>query len=101
MFFAEQKYGNIVILVIYAGLGFVVVKFRPYSGKYSNTRPFANYLVVGLVSLILTANAFIDDPKSMIALYGPLIIVILLIVCIIYSAIYLILDLRKSFLKWR
>ncbi|MCB0369346.1 MAG: hypothetical protein KDD45_07800 [Bdellovibrionales bacterium] len=56
----------------------------------------ANYIVVMLVSGILLGVAFSGDPEGPLAMYGAFVILVLLLICVIYSAIALILAMKES-----
>ena len=76
-----------------------MLKVRPYSGDSKNMRPMANYIIIVLVSVTLLAIAFSNQPSGMLSKYGPLIILVLLLICVIYSAIALIKDIKESCAK--
>ena len=59
-------------------------------------RPMANYIIIVLVSAILLAIAFSNQPSGMLSKYGPLLILVLLLICVVYSAIALIKDIKES-----
>ena len=74
----------------------MVCKAQPYKGDYKNYRPIANYSIIIVNSLILMAIGFTDNSEGFLAKYGPLIILALLLVCVIYSTYALVKDLKEN-----
>jgi len=89
-------YGNAAIIGIYALLGILLVVKKPYKGEKQNYRPFANYLIVVLIQGIYMGVNFMQDPTGMLSIYGPLIVLGLLFVCVGYSAYALGKALKES-----
>lgn len=85
------------VIITFAVLGVVVMKSRPYRGKNKNIRPLANYLIVILVELIYLSTAFMKDPSGVLAIYGPLLVALLLLICVGYSGYAIIKDLKECY----
>jgi peptidoglycan/LPS O-acetylase OafA/YrhL len=91
---SSKSYGTAPIAAIYAALLVLLLVAKPYKGSFKNLRPIANSIIVILVAIIFLAIAFMDDPEGLLALYGPLVVLALLFVCVVYSAYALIQDFR-------
>lgn len=87
---SSQFIANASIIAVSAVLGVLILKGQPYKGHRKNYRPFTNYLLVILIQLIFLIVGLARDPSSVLSLYGPLIILALLIVCLIYSVYALV-----------
>lgn len=93
----HKSYGNALIIAIYALMAVLVLVKQPYKGEKQNYRPFLNYIIVILVQGVYLAVNFANDPKGMLSLYGPFVVLGLLMVCVAYSAYALVKDLKQSF----
>ena len=87
---SSKAYGTAPIIAIYATLIIIVLKVRPYKGKKSNYRPLTNYLIMVIIAGILLGISVSGDPSGALATYGPLGILVLLLVAVIYSAYALV-----------
>jgi hypothetical protein len=94
--FVAKTYGNVPVIVLYLFLTIYLLKVGPYLGKGKNCRPLANYVIVMLVSLIYVGTDFKKDPEGPLAKYGPLAVLGLLLLCVIYSAVAMVLQLREN-----
>lgn len=74
----------------------LVMLTKPYKERIKNYRPLANYAITILVLGIYIGIGSSDNPESAISRYGPLVIVIFLLVCIGYSVYAWVQDLRQK-----
>ena len=98
---AGQSLGNAAVIGIYLILGVVILVKQPYVGERKNYRPIANCLIVIVIEGVFLGAGMSKDPKGMLSLYGPLVILGLLLVCVIYSAYALGKELKEKFDKCR
>jgi hypothetical protein len=91
---SSKSYGTAPILVIYAALIILLLIVKPYKGPRKNFRPVANSIIMIMVSGIFLAIAFMNNPEGIISLYGPLAVMALLSICVIYSAYALVQEFR-------
>ena len=82
---SSKPYGTAPVIAIYVGLGVVLLSVRPYKGKRKNYRPVANCLIAVMISGILLGIAFSSDPSGALSEFGPLAILALLLIAIVYS----------------
>jgi amino acid transporter len=73
---------------------YILVK-KPYAGDRKNWRPVANMLIT--ITILLLYFLMNTLSKSAITLYAPLIILLLLLVCFVYSAYALVMDLKEKY----
>ena len=59
-----------------------------------NFRPVTNSIVMILIAAIFLGIAFMGDPSGALSLYGPFMIMALLLVSVVYSAYALIQEFR-------
>lgn len=90
----SKSYGNAAIIGLYAAMGTLIVVKQPYKGDKKNYRPVANYLIAILIQLIYLIVGISNDPTSFLSLNGPMVVIVMLIVCVLYSAYALVQDLR-------
>jgi hypothetical protein len=93
---ASQPYSNAVVLAVYLVLLIVILKAQPYVGERKNWRPVANCLIVMVIEGVYLGTGFMSNPTSMLATYGPLVILGLLAVCVVYSVYALVQELREN-----
>ena len=93
---SSQAFGTVPIIVIYLALAAILLKTRPYKGTKANYRPLANYSIVFLISLIMLGIAFSADPEGALSQYGPFLVLILLLVCVVYSIVALVKELKEK-----
>lgn len=93
---SSKSYGTAPILIFSIALTVLLAFIKPYKGDRKNYRPIANCLIMTLIAGIFLGIGFIGDPESALSKYGPLVILVLLLVCIIYSAYALVQDLRQK-----
>lgn len=90
---------NVFLALIDAALLAVIVIKQPYIGKRKCLRPILNTSIRMAIQLLFLSNNFSSDPKSIFALFGPIIIVLLVFICILFNIYYLVQDFRDSLLK--
>ncbi len=61
-----------------------------------NYRQIANLSISGVIQCIYLGVNMGKDPKSMLALYGPLIILVLVLVSLIYNIVFLMKELINT-----
>jgi hypothetical protein len=86
-------YQCLVVAVLYIAQFVYILMKRPYADR--NWRPATNMVITTLVLLIYFLVNFTDN--EMLEEYGPLAILGLLAVCLVYSTILLVIDLKSSF----
>jgi len=91
-----KSYSNCALIGLYLFIGAIILLKQPYKGDRKNYRPVANYLIAIAIQGIYMIVGFAQDPTSFLSLYGPLMVLVLLIVCVVYSAYALIQDLREK-----
>jgi len=92
----DKTYGNAAVIGIYVLLGVLLLVKKPYKGDRQNYRPFANYLVVVMIQGVYLGVDLMQNPTGMLSLYGPFVVLGLLLVCVAYSAYALFKDLKQS-----
>lgn len=95
MALSSKAYAPIPIIGVYVGMGVILLVTQPYKGSRNNYRPFANYLITILVAAIFVGIGFSGESEGFLAMYGPLVIIVLLLVCIVYSVYALVQDIRE------
>ena len=93
----SKVYTPATIIGIYVLLGVIVLVKRPYKGEKQNIRPFANYVIIILIEGIFMIVNLMKNPTGIISLYGPLAILALLSICVVYSAYAVTKDLKNSY----
>ena len=82
--------------MLYLALAVVLCSTRPYKGSKKNFRPMANYIIMIVIAGILLAIASTGDASGIVAEYGPLVILVLLFVAVVYSGYALVRELCQK-----
>jgi len=70
----------------------------PYKGDRKNWRPKTNMIItITILALYYLMNSM---KMPILILYGPLLVLILLFVCFVYSTIALVFDLKQRFTEY-
>lgn len=81
-----------ILLFLFYAIGILIKK--PYNIKRHNFRQILNILISILIQLLYQMSKVITDPNHLYHMYGPLIILILLLICLIYNVVMLIIELK-------
>jgi hypothetical protein len=65
---------NGAIILIFCVIFIMIYRKEPYIGKGNNIRPLINQIIIILIQAIFLAINMINSPKSILSIYGPLII---------------------------
>ena len=82
---SSKPLGTAPVMVLQAALVVLLLLIRPYKGSKKNFRPLANYAITVIVAGILLVIAFTNEPSGMLADYGPLVILLLLLIVLAIS----------------
>ena len=82
---SSKPLGTAPVMVLQAALIVLLLLIRPYKGSKKNFRPLANYAITVIVAGILLVIAFTNEPSGMLADYGPLVILLLLLIVLAIS----------------
>ena len=90
VFMLASKLSFLLVICVYAAFGVIVVLRRPYMKTHHNIRYILNVVIVIVIQIIyLGYNQQTMESQNKSSLYNkalPLIVVILLLVCVLYSA---------------
>lgn len=98
------KFQGIVYVFLFAILGAFVVVKKPYMFNYNTFRFTANMIITVAVEAIYVYYSVLDPEnknKSKISNYLPLIVCVLLIICVLYNAGFIIYNLAQAFIKFK
>lgn len=82
---SSKPLGTAPVMALQAALIVLLLLIRPYKGSKKNFRPLANYAITVIVAGILLVIAFTNEPSGMLADYGPLVILLLLLIVLAIS----------------
>ncbi len=85
MFFRNLMFQNLLIAVIFIAQLLFIAILRPYVEPKSNYRPIANTVIMIIIECIFAYVRMTDDSQSIVAIYGPILIILLIITCIAYT----------------
>lgn len=102
VFTYSLKYSLIIMIVIFLILSVFTVIIQPFKYMRHNIRFIINMLITIIVLSIYTFYKFqtIDNQnKQKISFYLPIIVCILLLICIVYSAVFMIYEIYLKCMK--
>jgi CDP-diglyceride synthetase len=87
---------NGILIVLFLSQMIIIIKKKPYKGKRKWLRPVLNMINCIMIQLIYQITNFQQNPKGVISIYGPMVILCLILICLVYSIYYLVLDVREA-----
>lgn len=92
---AGMVYSNIILMVPFIALIAIILIKTPYFGPRANARPTANHSITIVIQVVYLA-ANMTSRTSIFNIYGPLIILILVLACIVYSIVAIVSEFKES-----
>jgi hypothetical protein len=83
-----------MLVIVFGAQLFFIALLKPYNGNKSNIRPTINMIITIIIESLFTVIKFTNDSRSIVALYAPIAILVLLFAAFVYSVVLIISDLK-------